>query len=226
MAQARPLRWWSGPLEEMTRSNAAAAASSPAARRHRRHRRDRIRPARPRPAHGPGVRRRPWRYSAGEIPMIEGARELAALGIVPGGTGRNLDWVSPHLDTGEVSDCDGDPSGRRSDFWRPAGGHGQPATRRLAAVTELRALRPRRRRGRQRHRRLGPHPPPSLTEGSVEKVGLVPDYLGVEGLEGEPHGQAAAHHCRRCGERRRRGCRSGCRRPRPEAATGRNGPWR
>ena len=41
---------------------------------------------------------------AGEIPMIEGARELAAVGIVPGGTGRNLDWVSPHLDSGEVSD--------------------------------------------------------------------------------------------------------------------------
>ena len=39
-----------------------------------------------------------------EVPVIEGARELAALGAVPGGTGRNLDWVSPHLDTGDVSD--------------------------------------------------------------------------------------------------------------------------
>ena len=42
--------------------------------------------------------------SVGEVPMIEGARELAALGTVPGGTTRNLDWVSPLLDTGDVSD--------------------------------------------------------------------------------------------------------------------------
>ena len=40
----------------------------------------------------------------GQVPVIEGARELAALGMVPGGTSRNLDWVSPHLDTGDVSD--------------------------------------------------------------------------------------------------------------------------
>ena len=42
--------------------------------------------------------------SIGEVPVIEGARELAALGIVPGGTARNLDWVSTSLDTGDVSD--------------------------------------------------------------------------------------------------------------------------
>ncbi len=42
--------------------------------------------------------------SVGEVPMIEGARELAAAGIVPGGTARNLDWASPSLDTGEASD--------------------------------------------------------------------------------------------------------------------------
>ena len=42
--------------------------------------------------------------SAGDVPVIEGARELAALGMVPGGTTRNLDWVSPHLDTGDVGD--------------------------------------------------------------------------------------------------------------------------
>ena len=39
-----------------------------------------------------------------EMPIIEGARELAAVGTVPGGTQRNLDWVSPHLDTGDASD--------------------------------------------------------------------------------------------------------------------------
>ena len=42
--------------------------------------------------------------SAGEVPFMEGARRLAALGMVPGGTTRNLDWVSPHLDAGDVSD--------------------------------------------------------------------------------------------------------------------------
>ena len=42
--------------------------------------------------------------SAGGVPFMEGARQLAALGMVPGGTGRNLDWVSPHLDAGDVSD--------------------------------------------------------------------------------------------------------------------------
>ena len=40
-----------------------------------------------------------------QVPVIEGARELAAVGMVPGGTERNLDWVSPHLDTGGVSDA-------------------------------------------------------------------------------------------------------------------------
>ena len=42
--------------------------------------------------------------SAGEVPVLEGALELAALGTVPGGTARNLDWVSDSLDTGEASD--------------------------------------------------------------------------------------------------------------------------
>lgn len=42
--------------------------------------------------------------SAGDVPIIEGARELAALGTVPGGTQRNLDWVSPHLDRGDAGE--------------------------------------------------------------------------------------------------------------------------
>lgn len=42
--------------------------------------------------------------SVGEVPVIEGARELAAVGIVPGGTARNLDWVSSSLHTGGASD--------------------------------------------------------------------------------------------------------------------------
>ena len=42
--------------------------------------------------------------SVGDVPVIEGARALAALGMVPGGTERNLDWVSPDLETGDASD--------------------------------------------------------------------------------------------------------------------------
>ena len=42
--------------------------------------------------------------SVGDVPVIEGARELAALGMVPGGTERNLDWVSSHLDSGDASE--------------------------------------------------------------------------------------------------------------------------
>ena len=41
-----------------------------------------------------------------DVPFIEGASELAALGAVPGGTERNLDWVAPHLDIGEASDLE------------------------------------------------------------------------------------------------------------------------
>ena len=36
--------------------------------------------------------------NAASTPLIEGALELAAAGIVPGGSLRNLDWVSSHLD--------------------------------------------------------------------------------------------------------------------------------
>ena len=42
--------------------------------------------------------------STGAVPVIEGARELAGLGMVPGGTARNLDWVSKSLDTGDVGE--------------------------------------------------------------------------------------------------------------------------
>ena len=76
--------------------------------------------------------------SVGEVPMIEGARELAASGIVPGGTARNLDWVADSLDTGGASEvsvtllADAQTSGGLllGMVSRDAG---------LAAVTELRA---------------------------------------------------------------------------------------
>ena len=42
--------------------------------------------------------------SVGEVPIIEGTRELAASGVVPGGTARNLDWVAGSLDTGGASE--------------------------------------------------------------------------------------------------------------------------
>ena len=76
--------------------------------------------------------------SVDEVPMIEGARELAASGIVPGGTARNLDWVADSLDPGGASEvsvtllADAQTSGGLllGMVSRDAG---------LAAVTELRA---------------------------------------------------------------------------------------
>lgn len=41
---------------------------------------------------------------AARVPLIAGASELAAEGIVPGGTERNLDWVSARLERGGVDD--------------------------------------------------------------------------------------------------------------------------
>jgi selenide,water dikinase len=40
------------------------------------------------------------------VPLIEGARQAAAAGFVPGGSRRNLDWVAPHIDTGGLSEED------------------------------------------------------------------------------------------------------------------------
>ncbi len=38
------------------------------------------------------------------VPVIDGARELAEAGAVPGGTGRNLAWIRDRLDVGSVDD--------------------------------------------------------------------------------------------------------------------------
>ncbi len=35
---------------------------------------------------------------AAAVPYVAGARAALAEGFVPGGSGRNLDWVRPHLD--------------------------------------------------------------------------------------------------------------------------------
>jgi selenide,water dikinase len=40
------------------------------------------------------------------VPLIEGARDAAHAGYVPGGTRRNLDWVRPHADFGHVAEED------------------------------------------------------------------------------------------------------------------------
>jgi selenide,water dikinase len=40
------------------------------------------------------------------VPLIDGARAAARAGYVPGGTRRNLDWVAPHADFGEVGEED------------------------------------------------------------------------------------------------------------------------
>lgn len=38
------------------------------------------------------------------VPVIEGARALAEVGSVPGGTGRNLAWIEDTLDRGDIDD--------------------------------------------------------------------------------------------------------------------------
>jgi selenide, water dikinase len=38
------------------------------------------------------------------VPYIEGARELAQAGYMPGGSKRNLDWVRPHTDPGSLGE--------------------------------------------------------------------------------------------------------------------------
>jgi selenide,water dikinase len=40
------------------------------------------------------------------VPLIEGTRAAAAAGHMPGGSRRNLDWVRPHTDTGDVAEED------------------------------------------------------------------------------------------------------------------------
>src|SRR6266702_1425338 len=40
------------------------------------------------------------------VPLIEGARDAARAGHVPGGSRRNLDWVRPHTDVGDLSEED------------------------------------------------------------------------------------------------------------------------
>ena len=40
------------------------------------------------------------------VPLIEGARAALRAGYLPGGSQRNLDWVSPHADFGQVSEED------------------------------------------------------------------------------------------------------------------------
>jgi selenide, water dikinase len=38
------------------------------------------------------------------VPYIEGARQVAAAGYMPGGSKRNLDWVRPHTDPGSIEE--------------------------------------------------------------------------------------------------------------------------
>ncbi len=40
------------------------------------------------------------------VPLIDGARDAARAGYVPGGTRRNLDWVVPHADFGDLAEED------------------------------------------------------------------------------------------------------------------------
>jgi selenide, water dikinase len=38
------------------------------------------------------------------VPLIDGALEALRAGYVPGGSRRNLDWVAPHSDFGDLSE--------------------------------------------------------------------------------------------------------------------------
>jgi selenide,water dikinase len=40
------------------------------------------------------------------VPLIEGARDAAQAGYIPGGTRRNLAWVQPHAELDAVPDSD------------------------------------------------------------------------------------------------------------------------
>ena len=40
------------------------------------------------------------------VPLLSGSKELAASGVIPGGSERNLAWVSDRLDRGESDDVD------------------------------------------------------------------------------------------------------------------------
>ncbi len=44
------------------------------------------------------------RVDAAAVPYLEGARQALADGYVSGGSRRNLDWVRPHADTGDVGE--------------------------------------------------------------------------------------------------------------------------
>ena len=46
---------------------------------------------------------------AGTVPLLPGARDLAAAGVVPGGTRRNLEWVAPLLRVDESGPTAPDP---------------------------------------------------------------------------------------------------------------------
>ncbi|MEU1390058.1 MULTISPECIES: selenide, water dikinase SelD [unclassified Nonomuraea] len=41
---------------------------------------------------------------ASAVPVLDGAAQAVKEGFVPGGSRRNLDWVAPHLDPGDVSE--------------------------------------------------------------------------------------------------------------------------
>ena len=40
------------------------------------------------------------------VPLIDGTREAARAGYMPGGSRRNLEWVLPHTDAGAVGEDD------------------------------------------------------------------------------------------------------------------------
>jgi selenide,water dikinase len=64
--------------------------------------------------------------TAADVPLMAGVRELAAEGVLPGGSRRNIDWVSELLDAGPADDvtvailCDAQTSGGLLICWPQA----------------------------------------------------------------------------------------------------------
>ena len=80
------------------------------------------------------------------VPFPAGVRALAEAGVVPGGTRRNLDWVTAVLDDGGYGEVDRAAARRRADLGRPAVRGRRPSGPRRRSA-ELGAARGRDRRG-------------------------------------------------------------------------------
>ena len=76
------------------------------------------------------------RVDAGAVPFIPGLGRAGARGVAPGGTGRNHEFVDPHVDWGELDEPEQLAARRRADLRGPADRHRHPEA--LVAALERR----------------------------------------------------------------------------------------